>query len=871
MPSNARLVPLRGIAVLGPFALALPAQVPPRLVELHRMLPTSAVVRQAALGDVDGDGARDIVLIGGTRNSVWRSAGGGRFEVVSNALPSGPAIVDSTVLADLDGDGDLDLAAAIPATCNSNGPGCSGGSEAVLWNDGTGHFVAPGPVLPADPQAIARAVAAGDIDGDGDVDLVFGCAPHVWSVQNYPFPPTFTVERGENLLFLNNGSGGFNAANSRLGTDRDTTNAVLLVDFDGDGDLDLFAANAATPSVAGSAQDAYYRNDGLGNFTRNAAALPADNDDAQGALALDIDNDGDRDVLLRTAQGLRLLRNNGAGVFADASSNVTAPAGTIDQIFAGDFDGNGDVDIGLRSGATIRQLRNDGTGTFAHLPAADRTGDGGIVLGTDFDADGDFDVAQLLGDYWDHTLWLGDGAGAWTRVPAEMPPNLTNQFAPVAVDIDNDGDLDVVACAELAANAVYRNDGSGRFALAPYGDFTTDADASEGLAAGDLDGDGFVDVVVANALLLGSAPSRIYHNDGAGRLDRVPTPPADALCVALGDLDRDGDLDIYFGCIGVDVVLRNMGNMTFVPIVGAVTDNLPTKSVALGDVDFDGDLDAVLVGWSGTPQRVLLNNGNGVFTALPGALPNHLDDSQHVLLADIDRDADLDIIVANDGGATPQQNRCYRNNGFGVFSESGVDLPPGNGRTISLTAADFDGDGDLDLIETQFVSPVPTRLLENDGLGHFTVVGNGLPEVRAVAHEFAAADFDRDGDLDAFLVAQGPPNMYWNLRHQLAWRDLPRIGRPLTIDLFGTPGEPYAFAASPTRLELPVPPYGMLQIDVGNVLVFEFGVLGAQGRTDRTYQVPAIPAFVGANVYWQALTGVAPVLGNLEITTLRAN
>src|SRR6185436_11492522 len=146
MPSNARLVPLRGIAVLGPFALALPAQVPPRLVELHRMLPTSAVVRQAALGDVDGDGARDIVLIGGTRNSVWRSAGGGRFEVVSNALPSGPAIVDSTVLADLDGDGDLDLAAAIPATCNSNGPGCSGGSEAVLWNDGTGHFVAPGPV-----------------------------------------------------------------------------------------------------------------------------------------------------------------------------------------------------------------------------------------------------------------------------------------------------------------------------------------------------------------------------------------------------------------------------------------------------------------------------------------------------------------------------------------------------------------------------------------------------------------------------------------------------------------------------------------------------------------------------------------------------
>src|SRR5262245_13158934 len=85
----------------------------PRLFELHRMLPTTAgSVRQAVSGDVDGDGARDIVLLAGARSSVCRSVGGGRFETVAAALPPLPPFA-RLLLADLDGDGDRDCVVAV--------------------------------------------------------------------------------------------------------------------------------------------------------------------------------------------------------------------------------------------------------------------------------------------------------------------------------------------------------------------------------------------------------------------------------------------------------------------------------------------------------------------------------------------------------------------------------------------------------------------------------------------------------------------------------------------------------------------------------------------------------------------------------------
>jgi len=839
------------------------------LDEMHRLLPPAHnAVRGTVVGDVDGDGLPDLVVQNGHQSnlvtSVWRQAGNGRFVSVQDAVLEPFASV-ALLLGDFDGDGDRDLVTARAPFCGSY-PTCNGGQASVLWNDGSGHFTAPGYALPLLQTRITTSMAAGDVDGDGDLDLVLGCVPHVWSIDNFPLPPIWFSEHGENWLFTNNGSGVFTAA--AIGADLDATRAVLLADFDGDGDLDLFAANAG--------QDRYYRNSGNGTFVGIAGALPAAVDYALSAQTLDLEGDGDLDVLLLTWQGARLLRNDGTGTFTDVTGNLPIVLTTVDQVFAADFDGDGDIDIGQRGGTAVIQLRNDGTGAFSHAPAADRTLlVPRALVPIDLDGDGDIDLAQANGATYEHVLFLNDGTGAMNLVPHEVPDALDNQLVPALVDLDLDGDLDVLAPAETSPNRVYRNDGGGQFTSVAFGDFTVDLGSSLDLAVGDLDGDGLVDAVLANSLpyLTTGSLSHVYRNDGAGRLDRVAAPTIDAYCTALGDVDGDGDLDIYLGRAaflgsnGIDQVWRNQGNMTFVPIAGAVTGAASSMSVVLVDVDGDGDLDAALAAWNNGGNRVLLNDGTGIFTPAPVPLPNATGNSQHIVALDVDGDGDMDLLVANDGSP----NKLYRNNGAGVFTDSSQDLPQDNGRTISFAVGDFDGDGDLDLLECMFHSPVPTRALQNDGLGHFTVVPGGLPVVTDYAHRFAPGDLDGDGDLDAFLVTQGPPRVYYNQRRQFAWRELPRIARTVTMDLYGAPSDLYVFVASPVRVHVPLPGLGTLQVDIGTPLTVEFGQLDAQGHDSRSYLVPSYPALIGVPFYWQALSGNPGVLGNLEITTLHAN
>ena len=848
----------------------LAAQTPAFVLdEVHRVLPPAPnAVRNVLTGDVDGDGHEDLVAWTGsgarTYTSVWRAAGNGRFLPLQDAVLV-PWLPTCSLLADLDGDGDRDLVALRRADCLTGSPNCGGAVGALLWNDGTGRFASNGMVLPLDPALRTTSIAAGDVDGDGDLDLVVGCEPQTWTVSFPPAPPVFNSVRGENWLFLNQGNGTF--VPTMLGSDRDATRSVLLVDLDGDGDLDLFAGN--------DGQDRCYRNIGLALFQPVVGALPADTGLLSSAHALDLEGDGDRDLLvLDLQQGARLLRNDGLGNFTDVSANLPNVLAPLHQVFVADFDGDGDPDIGQRGGAVLVQLRNDGTGVFTHAAAADRTApNAATAVPIDLDGDGDRDLALPDGGYLEHSLFWNDGTGALSLVPNDLPADLGTMVSAALVDLDADGDLDVLAPAETSQNRVYRNDGAGRWTSVAFGDFTVDLGLTGDIAVGDLDGDGWPDAATANSVFPSfPVPSYVYRNDGSGRLDRLASPSLSAYTVAFGDLDGDGDLDVYWGRAGnpiaggvyPDVVWRNLGNMVFAPIAGAVSDTAATTGVALGDVDGDGDLDAVLTAWSNVGNRVLRNDGTGMFTAAPVPLPNPTGNSRKPLLVDVDGDGDLDLLIPNDG--TP--NRLYRNDGTGGFTDSSVDLPQDSGRTMSFAAGDFDGDGDVDLLECNWNSAVPTRALANNGLGQFTVVPGGLPLVTDFAHRFVTGDLDGDGDVDAFLTSQGTPHVYYNRRRHFAWRELPRIGRLVTMDLWGAANDPFVFVAAPSRVLVPLPGLGTLQVDIGNPLTIEYGVLDATGRSSRSYPVPPLPVLLGLSFHWQALSGNPGVLGNLETTTL---
>jgi hypothetical protein len=284
-------------------------------------------VVDVALGDLDGDGRPDVAAI--VRSSfsseldlVWsRNQGDARFDP-SVAVASG--VGNRVVVAELDGDAHLDL-------CVATEQGLPQGLR-VLFNDGSAGFGAT--LLLAHRLAYPGPIAAGDVDGDGDVDLLQGASDGV-------------------ELFLNLGSRSFVGASSRLPA-LGSGEGLALVDVDRDADLDL---------VAGTDLQL---NDGQGDFHRAAPGAPLPPSSA--IAAGDLDADGDVELVLGSPNELRL--GDGNGDFRVAGELQTALGASVTAAL-GDLDGDGDLDAVAGSYTGFHALAafaNDGRGVLAIAP-----------------------------------------------------------------------------------------------------------------------------------------------------------------------------------------------------------------------------------------------------------------------------------------------------------------------------------------------------------------------------------------------------------------------------------------------------------------------------------------------------------------------
>ncbi len=330
----------------------------------------------------------------------------------------------------------------------------------------------------------------------------------------------------------------------------------LLVDLDGDGDLDLFLAVRGEPSWV-------LANDGAGTFLPIAQpAMPIV--DALDAAAGDLDGDGDVDVYVAVFNPIEggatgrdvVLWNDGSGVFAP--STVEQAAEIDDRttgVALGDVDGDGDLDVAtanwqaVEGGAPagVRLLVNDG-GTFADATSglpSDQTMTFGVLL---FDADGDGDL-DLYGasDGAAPRLLLGDGSGAFEPAPeGAMPADARTGRTPAALDFDGDGDVDVALATTGGGLHLFENDGSGRFRYATGKRASGIAGHCERVTAADADGDGDVDLILARWDLTENV---FLRNDGAGlfwdwRSSLGETGDGTDVAFAAGDVDSDGGVDL---------------------------------------------------------------------------------------------------------------------------------------------------------------------------------------------------------------------------------------------------------------------------------------------------------------------------------------
>jgi hypothetical protein len=339
-------------------------------------------------GDYDNDGFQDLFV---TPNSLFRNNGDGTFSKITTgpiAGTSAGAVGGSW--GDYDNDGYLDL-----FVVNSDPEG----NNFLYHNEGNGNFASVTAGAIVNDGGSSLCASWGDYDRDGYLDLF--------------------VARGggqNNLLYHNNGNGTFTKVNSGdIVADGGASSSSNWVDYDNDGDLDLFVANRGQKNYL-------YRNDGFGLFTKiTGGDLVNEVFDAVSSSWADYDNDGDLDVFITT--------------------------------------GNGQNDL---------LYRNNGNGTFTRITAGPAVNEGiSSTCGSwgDFDHDGDLDlfVANLFGD--GDLLYRNDGGGNFTRLTNNVVTNkpFLNSHGNAWADYDNDGDVDLFVTTQTAGfgRLLYRNDVTG--------------------------------------------------------------------------------------------------------------------------------------------------------------------------------------------------------------------------------------------------------------------------------------------------------------------------------------------------------------------------------------------------------------------------
>ncbi len=484
----------------------------------------------------------------------------------------------------------------------------------------------------------------------------------------------------------------------------------------------------------------------------------------------DVDSDGDLDLVLgnncqsaSNCLAIKLYRTSAGHLEDDAFWSV-ALAEDVRSLVWGDVDNDGDLDLAVGvSGAPVKLYENTGT-QLSDTPVWTA----GIAEATtsvawgDIDSDGDLDLAvgndaQSLRIY--HNV---DGSleqtSSWSLTSADQISSLAWG------DVDNDGDLDL-AVGAWSQSRLYINAGGTLESTAAWSSPLLQGDFTNSIAWGDVDNDGYLDLAVGNGAISGQI-NRLYKNN-AGTLSATPvwssTKADNTTSVAWGDVDGDGDLDLAVGNKGLNGesnrLYENTGGTLNLTAVWSSPEEDVTNSIAWGDMDGDGDLDLVAGNGGANPQlsRVYVNWRGVLPTTAAGSLAT-ADDTQSIVLGDMDSDGDLDLAVGN----YRQPDRVYENvNGTFALVWSSSDP----GRTTSIAWGDVDGDGDLDLAVGYNFQPV--ALYRNTGTT-LEATPFWFSSESAYVNSLAWGDVDGDGDLDLAAGTDGAPTrLYLNTNGQL--------------------------------------------------------------------------------------------------------
>lgn len=526
-------------------------------------------------------------------------------------------------------------------------------------------------------------VAAADLDGDGDIDLA-----------------VVRTESNQTSILLNNGQAEFTVGQV-LPTGRGAL-AVVIADANDDGILDVIVAQLPSPQVV------VYRNNGLATFTVAPGLLLPGGGTPFNMAVGDVNHDQAKDLVVCDSSGDRILIyfGNQSGDFDPVPAQFPC-GGAPKGVSIGDLtrDGNVDLVISAFDDNKIQVFTDYLGGKGTSYFDINLNGPPSVTTIGDVTGDGLLDLVACLGARASMLVVPGDasesaggtGLGAPFQLDASGLP-----LRPFIGDVNNDGKNDLLVLSGLFDRVnlwLAKSDGR----LAGARNYDSGQPSAESVAGADFDGDGRFDAMVGGpaagevSVMVAGQPS------GALAIARRFTVGAVVYRVTAADLDRDGRMDAVLSCGGGLKLLRNRSTP--------------------GNFDFEVLPDA------GTG---LINIGQGPFG---------------VAVADMDRDGNLDLLVADFIAGGLHQLR-----GTAAPFVFGQDIVfQLGGGPVDVVAADFTADGIIDAAASRS-GAADIAVLKNDGRGNLTMLAN-LP-VNVAPNYLITGDFDRDGRAD-LVVSNG--------------------------------------------------------------------------------------------------------------------
>ncbi len=692
--------------------------------------------RNLATGDFDNDGKQDIAIISKKNNSVYwvKNENNNTTDFSDLKLITNQFHKAGFIKAgDIDNDGDIDL---IVGENRGNG---------IAWfenSDGKGLFVQKN--INNLTQGISYFIPA-DIDEDGDLDIIAA----YWEGKRISY-------------FENTDSQGNYSEEKPIALETGIIAQIAFKDIDGDSKKDIIALKTGENKIV------WYKNNGTSNnFTEEN--LVSDNAMRGDALAVeDIDNDDDLDVVAAIQGKVVLYKNtDGKGNFSE-SSEIYDRNYSIETILIHDVDNDNDKDIilGNSENSKILLFKNtDGAGTFGEKIVLLNNFPGAYALSlTDFNGDNILDICAAS-VYESRLIWmsgLNDGSFDPPVIISESKLQEPDQM--LTGDFNNDGYNDVVITNDRKNNLCwYKNNNKGE--SFEFNMINAD-DGAKGriIEKADFDNDGDLDIISANTSY-GLSILWLYENinsEGIFEAKSILLNNSPAISfIKPADLDNDGLIDIAFISQDKNLIAyaKNKGQGNFDKTFITISDNInnPT-ALEINDFDNDGDLDIICAALNEDLLQYFENN-NGNFVLKNSNIPNPVESPFFITSGDINGDNYKDIIYSS----LKNYSVYWMKNmdGQGVFSNSTklIDNYWNYPDIILIEDIDHDGDNDIFLLEKSINQ---INWLENkDGNGTFSklyTISNSIEGVSGIH----IADIDNDSYKDFLILSQTQNDLFWN-------------------------------------------------------------------------------------------------------------